>query len=152
MKNLNEYLNPVNEAYSGSIKDTAINYIYKKSKTYDGDYEKVKNDVIDNFIDDVADKYRMTDSQAHKLQDQLQKILASEELFKKTIAKEEEKEKTAKDAIEAKKLKKAEAVKEFVKELIDNDIKIKFDDYKLDRTYKVSINDEGDIVLSVSYN
>lgn len=145
MKTLNEYLNPINEGYNGSIKDTAINYVYGKSKTHNGDYEKVKDDVIDNFIDDIADRFHMTDSQTNKLQDQLQKILASEESFKKFINKEEEKQKTVRDTI--KKFKKAEAVKEFVKELIDNDIRIKFDD--LDKTYRVSINDEGNIVLSI---
>lgn len=62
MKTLNEYLNPINEGYNGSIKDTAINYVYGKSKTHNGDYEKVKDDVIDNFIDDIADRFHMTDS------------------------------------------------------------------------------------------
>ena len=150
MKNINEYLTNVNESISSPV-DSAKRYLYNVAKDFDFDYEKTKAEIDAEFDDDkiinYLDRLRFTNSQSAKFIDTLRKLYDDKSAFEKTINKINAEKKSAEDALNAKKMKKTDAVKEFLKEIMDNDIKIIIDKYGDTKTYKVNVNDDGDIVL-----
>jgi L-cysteine desulfidase len=126
--------------------DMAKSYVYVNSKKFNFDFAKFKEWLDSQFDDDKIADYTdkwFTSSQAAKFVDTLRKIISDEKEYKKVITKKQQDEKSAEDAANAKKMKKAEAVKKFVQELMDNDIKFIIDGKK----YPVSVTDDGDIKL-----
>ena len=126
--------------------DMAKSYVYTNSKKFNFDFTKFKEWLDSQFDDDRIANYTdkwFTSAQAAKFVDTLRKIVSDEKEYKKVIAKKQQIEKSAEDAANAKKMKKAEAVKKFVQELMDNDIKFIIDGKK----YPVSVTDDGDIKL-----
>ena len=131
---------------SYSPVDMAKSYVYTNSKKFNFDFTKFKEWLDSQFDDDRIANYTdkwFTSAQAAKFVDTLRKIVSDEKEYKKVIAKKQQNEKSAEDAANAKKMKKAEAVKKFVQELMDNDIKFIIDGKK----YPVSVTDDGDIKL-----
>ena len=143
MKDITNYL--ITEG-SYSPVDMAKSYVYGNSKKFNFDFAKFKEWLDSQFDDDRIANYTdkwFTSAQAAKFVDTLRKIVSDEKEYKKVIAKKQQNEKSAEDAANAKKMKKAEAVKKFVQELMDNDIKFIIDGKK----YPVSVTDDGDIKL-----
>ena len=143
MKSITNYL--ISEGSTSPVY-MAQNYVYFNSKRFNFDLAKFKewlNSQFDNDkIADYTDRW-FTSAQAAKFVDTLRKIVSDEKEYKKVIAKKQKDEKSAEEAANAKKMKKADAVKKFVQELMDNDIKFIIDGKK----YPVSITDDGDIKL-----
>ena len=143
MKAITNYL--ITEG-SYSPVDMAKRYVYANSKKFDFDFTKFKEWLDSQFDDDKIANYTdkwFTSAQAAKFVDTLHKIVSDEKEYKKVISKKQQDEKSAEDAANAKKMKKSEAVKKFVQELMDNDIKFIIDGKK----YSVSVTDDGDIKL-----
>ena len=150
MKTINEYLTSVNESISSPV-DSAKRYLYGVAANFDFDYEKTKAEIDARFdndkIIDYLDRFGYTNAQASKFIDTLRKLYDDKSAFDKTINKINSEKKSAEDALNAKKMKKTDAVKEFLKEIMDNGIKIIIDKYGDTKTYTVNVNDDGDIVL-----
>lgn len=143
MKAITNYL--ITEGSYGPV-DMAKSYVYGNSKKFNFDFTKFKEWLDSQFDDDKIADYTdrwFTSAQAAKFVDTLRKIVSDEKEYKKVIAKKQQDEKSAADAANAKKMKKAEAVKKFVQELMDNNINFIIDGKK----YPVSITDDGDIKL-----
>ena len=143
MKPITNYL--ITEGSYGPV-DMAKSYVYANSKKFDFDFTKFKEWLDSQFDDDKIADYTdkwFTSAQAAKFVDTLRKIVSDEKEYKKVITKKQQDEKSAADAANAKKMKKADAVKKFVQELIDNDIHFIIDGKK----YPVSVTDDGDIKL-----
>jgi lysozyme family protein len=146
MKDITEL---IKESYGGSPIELAKNIVKQYAEDNNFDFNKTKDAVEKRFEKDDAlsnfiDRRHMTSSQASKFSETLRKVISNETEFKKFI--DNIKKSETKAAEQAKKLNKAKAVQQFVKELLNNDIHIIIGDKTKD-VYSIEITEDGDIWL-----
>ena len=148
MKSINDYLINESRKFYGSPIEYAKQYVYDRACETEPefDYKQTMDALNDVEWADLMDYKGMTNSQAHKMMDTIQKITADEAAFQKLIIsfqKRSERERKKQEKENQANAKKKQIVEEFLKDLIDNKICISLDHTK----HSISIADDGTIIL-----